>query len=326
MAKVPSYKEINDVIKKIADIPSKVDDEGFILADGVSLTKNTYDLKNGNYELHVMDKKNDKWKSFDSEDGAGCVERAAKCFVDFYNAKHKSESRKFSCSMQKKKESVQKKKESVLEGSYPVITSDDKLRYALLATSRIRKNDMVRIIPCIEVQGQLWQVYTGRVNDPVWYRAGRIVDHVDLHNDKAFVAVVDTPQEALQEFRKLGNPEATRVALQSENRVYWDDVSDEGTIKVKNTAPFRNNYYDVDVPDNGTHINDGISGSMGGDNWEATVYWKPKDAVTAAFKWLDDLMEQARDKGDSLMTQQSDRRSRGSAMKSRITAFQNDED
>lgn len=227
--------------------------------------------------------------------------------------------KKFECSMQKKKESV-------LDGLYPVITSDDKLQYALLATTRISKNDMVRIVPCTEYQGKLCEVYTGNVNDPVWYRAGRIVDGRDLHNDKEFVAVVDTPQEALQEFRKLGNPGAARVALQSENRVYWDYVSDDGTIKVKNTAPFRNDYYDIEVPDNGTSINDGIAGSIDGTNWRATVYWKPKDTVTAAFTWLDNLMAQARKKGDSLVAQQSDRRSKGSAMKSRIAAFQDDED
>lgn len=112
MAKIPSYKEINDVIKKVADIPSKVDDEGFILADGVTLTKNTYDPKNGNYELHVRDAKNNKWKSFDTEDNANCIEDAAKCFVDFYKARSKSESHKFNCSMQKKKESLSKKSES----------------------------------------------------------------------------------------------------------------------------------------------------------------------------------------------------------------------
>ena len=107
--KIPSYKEINNAIKKIADIPSRVDDEGYIIADGVSLTKNVYDPKNGDYELHIRDKKNNKWQSFDTEDGADCVERAAKCFVDFYNAKHKSESHKPSCSMQKKKESLANK-------------------------------------------------------------------------------------------------------------------------------------------------------------------------------------------------------------------------
>ena len=113
MTKIPSYKEINDAIKKIADIPSRADDEGAVIADGVILTKNVYDLKNGAYELHVRDKKNNKWKVFDTEDGADCVERAAKCFVDFYNSKHQSnESRKFSCSMQKKKESLAKKSES----------------------------------------------------------------------------------------------------------------------------------------------------------------------------------------------------------------------
>lgn len=110
--KIPSYKEINNAIKKIADIPSRVDDEGYIIADGVSLTKNVYDPKNGDYELHIRDKKNNKWQSFDTEDGADCVERAAKCFVDFYNANHKSESHKFNCSMQKKKESLSKKQEA----------------------------------------------------------------------------------------------------------------------------------------------------------------------------------------------------------------------
>lgn len=119
-AKIPSYKEINNAIKKIADIPSRVDDEGYIIADGVSLTKNVYDPKNGDYELHVRDTENNKWKSFDTEDGADCVERAAKCFVDFYNTKHKSESRKFSCSMQKKKESLSKKSEGIEDESEEV--------------------------------------------------------------------------------------------------------------------------------------------------------------------------------------------------------------
>lgn len=119
--KIPSYKEINNAIKKVADIPSRVDDEGFIIADGVSLTKNVYDPKNGDYELHVRDTENNKWKSFDTEDGADCVERAAKCFVDFYNAKHKSESHnKFNCSMQKKKESLSKKSEGIEDESEEV--------------------------------------------------------------------------------------------------------------------------------------------------------------------------------------------------------------
>ncbi len=88
---IPTYKEINTVIKRVADIPSRVDDEGFILADGIALTKNTYDPVNGNYELHVRDKKNDKWKSFDSEDNPNCVEDAAKCFVEFYHAKQQED-------------------------------------------------------------------------------------------------------------------------------------------------------------------------------------------------------------------------------------------
>lgn len=122
--KIPSYKEINNAIKKIADIPSRVDDEGFIIADGVSLTKNVYDPKNGDYELHVRDTQNNKWQSFDTEDGADCVERAAKCFVDFYNAKHKSESHKFNCSMQKKKESLSKKSESTDLKGLPISEED----------------------------------------------------------------------------------------------------------------------------------------------------------------------------------------------------------
>lgn len=86
-ARIPTYQEINDAIRKIADIPSRVDDEGFILADGISLVKNAYDQAKGNYELHVRDKKNDKWKSFDTEDNPDCVEDAARCFVEFYKAK-----------------------------------------------------------------------------------------------------------------------------------------------------------------------------------------------------------------------------------------------
>ena len=108
---IPSYTDLNKAIKAVADIPSKVDDEGFVIADGVSLTKNVYDPKNGNYELHVRDVKNNKWKSFDNYDNANCIEDAAKCFVDFYKARSKSESHK--CSMAKKIESLAKKKESI---------------------------------------------------------------------------------------------------------------------------------------------------------------------------------------------------------------------
>lgn len=84
---IHTYQEINSVIKKVADIPSQVDGEGFILADGVVLYKNVYDPVNGNYELHVRDNKNDRWKSFDSEDNPNFIEDAARCFVEFYNAK-----------------------------------------------------------------------------------------------------------------------------------------------------------------------------------------------------------------------------------------------
>ena len=108
---IPSYADLNKAIKAVADIPSKVDDEGFVIADGVSLTKNVYDPKNGNYELHVRDVKNNKWKSFDNYDNANCIEDAAKCFVDFYKARSTSESHK--CSMAKKIESLSKKKESI---------------------------------------------------------------------------------------------------------------------------------------------------------------------------------------------------------------------
>ena len=109
---IPSYADLNKAIKAVADIPSKVDDEGFVIADGVSLTKNVYDPKNGNYELHVRDVKNNKWKSFDNYDNANCIEDAAKCFVDFYKARSTSESHK--CSMAKKIESLSKKNEAVV--------------------------------------------------------------------------------------------------------------------------------------------------------------------------------------------------------------------
>ncbi|MBR2074558.1 MAG: hypothetical protein IJ977_04705 [Fibrobacter sp.] len=84
---IPTHQDINDAIKKVADIPCQVDDMGFILADGVVLSKNGYDPVNGNYELHVRGKKNDKWKSFDSKDNPNFIEDAARCFVEFYNAK-----------------------------------------------------------------------------------------------------------------------------------------------------------------------------------------------------------------------------------------------
>lgn len=89
---IHTYQEINSVIKKVADIPSRVDAEGFILADGISLSKNVYDPVNGNYELHVRDKKTDRWKSFDSEDNPNFIEDAARCFVEFYNARHQGDS------------------------------------------------------------------------------------------------------------------------------------------------------------------------------------------------------------------------------------------
>lgn len=88
---INTYQEINYVIRRtFPDIPSQVDPEGFILADGVSLTKNVYDPANGKYELHVRDTKNNKWKSFDSVDNPDFVEDAAKCFAEFYNAKQKT--------------------------------------------------------------------------------------------------------------------------------------------------------------------------------------------------------------------------------------------
>lgn len=88
---IHTYQEINYVIRRtFPDIPSQVDPEGFILADGVSLTKNVYDPANGKYELHVRDTKNNKWKSFDSVDNPDFVEDAAKCFAEFYKAKQKT--------------------------------------------------------------------------------------------------------------------------------------------------------------------------------------------------------------------------------------------
>jgi hypothetical protein len=88
---IHTYQEINYVIRRtFPDIPSQVDAEGFILANGVVLYKNVYDPVNGNYELHVRDKKNDRWKSFDSEDNPDFIADAAKCFAEFYNAKQKT--------------------------------------------------------------------------------------------------------------------------------------------------------------------------------------------------------------------------------------------
>ena len=86
--RIPTYQEINDAIKKVADIPSQVDTLGVILADGISLVKNVYDPENDKYELLVQDKKHGKRKSFDSEGNPDCIEDAARCFVKFYNANH----------------------------------------------------------------------------------------------------------------------------------------------------------------------------------------------------------------------------------------------
>lgn len=84
---IHTYKELNEAIRKVADIPSRVDDEGFILADGVSLVKHVYDPANGHYELYVQDKKNGKYRTFDSVDDPDFVEEAARCFVEFYRAR-----------------------------------------------------------------------------------------------------------------------------------------------------------------------------------------------------------------------------------------------
>ena len=88
---IHTYQEINYIIRRtFPDIPSQVDPEGFILADGVSLAKNVYDPANGKYELHVRDTKNNKWKSFDSADNPDFVEDAARCFVEFYRARQQA--------------------------------------------------------------------------------------------------------------------------------------------------------------------------------------------------------------------------------------------
>lgn len=79
-------QEIDSVIRKVADIPTRVDD-GFILADGIVLYKADYDPATGNYELLVRDHKTNRWKSFRSEGNPGFIEDAARCFVEFYNAK-----------------------------------------------------------------------------------------------------------------------------------------------------------------------------------------------------------------------------------------------
>lgn len=115
MAK-PTLKELQKAVKQVADIPCEVDEEGFLLANGVSMVRSAYGRGDNEYELHVRDTKNNKWKSFDAFEDDNCIENAAKCFVDFYNSKTKSsEGRKTSrpCSMQKKIESLSKKKEGV---------------------------------------------------------------------------------------------------------------------------------------------------------------------------------------------------------------------
>ena len=88
---IHTYQEINYTIRRtFPDIPSQVDPEGFILADGISLVKHVYNPEKGHYELYVQDKKNNKWKSFDSEDNPDFIADAAKCFAEFYKAKQKT--------------------------------------------------------------------------------------------------------------------------------------------------------------------------------------------------------------------------------------------
>jgi hypothetical protein len=83
-------QEIDSVIRKVADIPTRVDD-GFILADGIVLYKADYDPATGNYELLVRDHKTNRWKSFSSEGNPDFIEDAARCFVEFYNARHQGD-------------------------------------------------------------------------------------------------------------------------------------------------------------------------------------------------------------------------------------------
>lgn len=111
---IPTVADMLAAIKRInRNIPCEViDPRDLLIAGGVSMGLWVYNRVTGGYELTVRDKANNKWQSFDVGDNTNCLEDAAKCFVDFYNAQHKSESHKSSCSMQKKKESLSKKSES----------------------------------------------------------------------------------------------------------------------------------------------------------------------------------------------------------------------
>lgn len=108
---IPTVADMLAAIKRIdRNIPCEViDPRDLLIAGGVSMGLWVYNRVTGGYELTVRDKANNKWQSFDVGDDANCLEDAAKCFVDFYNAQHKSESHKSSCSMQKKKESLANK-------------------------------------------------------------------------------------------------------------------------------------------------------------------------------------------------------------------------
>lgn len=111
---IPTVADMLAAIKRIdRNIPCEViDPRDLLIAGGVSMGLWVYNRVTGGYELTVRDKANNKWQSFDVGDDANCLEDAAKCFVNFYNAQHKSESHKFNCSMQKKKESLSKKQEA----------------------------------------------------------------------------------------------------------------------------------------------------------------------------------------------------------------------
>lgn len=111
---IPTTADMQAAIKRIdPNIPCEViDPRDLLVASGVSMGLWVYNGVTGGYQLTVRDKANNEWKSFDIGDNANCLEDAAKCFVDFYDAKHKSENHKFNCSMQKKKESLAKKQET----------------------------------------------------------------------------------------------------------------------------------------------------------------------------------------------------------------------
>lgn len=213
--------------------------------------------------------------------------------------------------------------ESYRVGSYDFIEDGDTVKYALRFDYRTRQDDAMFIYPCMVIDGKPVELVVRQSSTASWNSPGKLWRTSDFLK-KAIV--VDTHQEVLQEFLKHKTPNSTSIAMQHENCVYWCEVSDNGKIRQKDTRPFAHGYNYIDVPENGEVIDDGIDGSMGGRNWDATVYWREKDAVNAALRWVDNAVKNARKVAAGEISKDKAKKASGASLKARIAQFQDSED